>query len=86
MDTPFWQKSFLLEDQNVLNKVLSTKIKEAWIDTIKGLDVFHPAEDSDEEPEEIVAEPIVAKPVEPVEAVQMPSFKEIRGVSMDEEL
>lgn len=86
MDTPFWQKSFLLEDQNVLNKVLSTKIKEAWIDTIKGLDVFHPAEDSDEEPEEIVVEPTVAKPVEPVEAVQMPSFKEIRSVSMDEEL
>lgn len=86
MDTPFWQKSFLLEDQNVLNKVLSTKIKEAWIDTIKGLDVFHPAEDSDEEPEEIVVEPTVTKPVEPVEAVQMPSFKEIRSVSMDEEL
>ncbi|MDY7538053.1 HD-GYP domain-containing protein [Undibacterium sp. RTI2.1] len=86
MDTPFWQKSFLLEDQNVLNKVLSTKIKEAWIDTIKGLDVFHPAEDSDEEPEEIVAEPTVAKPVEPAEAVQMQSFKEIRSVSMDEEL
>ncbi len=86
MDTPFWQKSFLLEDQNVVNKVLSTKIKEAWIDTIKGLDVFHPAEDSDEEPEEIVVEPTVAKPVEQVEAVQMPSFKEIRSVSMDEEL
>ncbi|MET3136950.1 putative nucleotidyltransferase with HDIG domain [Undibacterium sp. GrIS 1.2] len=79
MDTPFWQKSFLLEDQSVLNKVISTKIKEAWIDTIKGLDVFQPIE----EVEEPVAESEI---VVPVKEIQVPSFKDIQTVSMDEEV
>lgn len=39
MDHPFWRKSFLLDDPNDLNTLLSTNIKLVWIDTSKGLDV-----------------------------------------------
>ena len=39
IDTPFWKKSFLLADQAELLEIQKTKIREAWIDTSKGLDV-----------------------------------------------
>lgn len=39
MDHPFWRKGFLLDDPKDLQTILSTVIKEAWIDTSKGLDV-----------------------------------------------
>jgi putative nucleotidyltransferase with HDIG domain len=40
LDTPFWQKSFKLEDTASLDKVRVCGIREAWIDTGKGLDVL----------------------------------------------
>lgn len=36
---PFWRKSFLLEDNNDLNTLLSTRIEWLSIDTAKGFDV-----------------------------------------------
>ncbi|MGA8864255.1 MAG: HD-GYP domain-containing protein [Gallionella sp.] len=39
MDHPFWRKGFLLDDPKDLQTILSTVVKEAWIDTSKGLDV-----------------------------------------------
>ncbi len=39
MDHPFWRGAFLLDNPNDLQTILSTGIKEAWIDTSKGLDV-----------------------------------------------
>ncbi|HJV51557.1 MAG TPA: HD-GYP domain-containing protein [Noviherbaspirillum sp.] len=40
IDTPFWQKSFLLEDQASLAQIKSSKVQQAWIDVSKGLDVL----------------------------------------------
>lgn len=39
MDHPFWRGAFLLDNPNDLQTILSTGIREAWIDTSKGLDV-----------------------------------------------
>ena len=39
IETPFWQKSFMLDDAKELKKIQETHIHEAWIDTSKGLDV-----------------------------------------------
>ncbi len=39
MDHPFWRNAFLLDTQKDLRVILATGIKEAWIDTTKGLDV-----------------------------------------------
>ncbi len=40
IDTPFWKKSFILADPNELVEIQKTKIREAWIDISKGLDVY----------------------------------------------
>ena len=39
MDHPFWRGAFLLDKPHDLKTILSTGIKEVWIDTSKGLDV-----------------------------------------------
>lgn len=39
LDHPFWRSSFKLEDRAALQKIVSSGIREAWIDTDKGLDV-----------------------------------------------
>lgn len=39
LDTPFWQKSFMLDDGATLATIWETGIQHAWIDTGKGLDV-----------------------------------------------
>lgn len=39
MDHPFWRNAFLLDSQKDLRVILSSGIKEAWIDTSKGHDV-----------------------------------------------
>lgn len=39
MDHPFWHNAFLLDDPKDLQAILATGIKEAWIDTSKGLDI-----------------------------------------------
>ena len=39
MDHPFWRGAFLLNDRKDLQSILSTGIKEVWIDDAKGLGV-----------------------------------------------
>ncbi len=46
MDHPFWRGAFMLDNPKDLQIILSTGIKEVWIDTAKGLDV---ADGRDEE-------------------------------------
>ena len=39
MDNPFWRNAFLLDDPKDLATLLSTHIKDVWIDTSKGIDI-----------------------------------------------
>jgi HD-GYP domain-containing protein (c-di-GMP phosphodiesterase class II) len=39
LDHPFWRSSFKIDDPQVLTKIRTSGIREAWIDTTKGLDV-----------------------------------------------
>lgn len=39
LNTPFWRKSFLVEDQATIDKILQSNVAEVWIDTSKGADV-----------------------------------------------
>jgi putative nucleotidyltransferase with HDIG domain len=80
MDNPFWQKSFILDDLDLIEKIKKTQIQDAWIDISKGLDVL---------PEQ-VAEilPGVSKVSTPQETVIEPliMLNTIVSVSMDAEL
>jgi putative nucleotidyltransferase with HDIG domain len=73
IDTPFWKKSFLLEDANELAEIQKTKILEVWIDTDKGLDVF----------QEVVVK--VVTPVEPQVEKVVP-VRQTSPVSMEDEI
>ena len=69
MDSPFWKKSFLLSEQAELTEIQKTKIREAWIDTSKGLDVFQESEQLPppvKEPVVVVEKPVVVREVAPV--------------------
>jgi HD-GYP domain-containing protein (c-di-GMP phosphodiesterase class II) len=39
LDHPFWRSSFKIEDVQALQKLRASGIREAWIDTAKGVDV-----------------------------------------------
>jgi HD-GYP domain-containing protein (c-di-GMP phosphodiesterase class II) len=39
LDHPFWRSSFKIEDAEALKKLRASGVREAWIDTAKGLDV-----------------------------------------------
>jgi HD-GYP domain-containing protein (c-di-GMP phosphodiesterase class II) len=39
LDHPFWRSSFKIEDTQMLQKIHASGIREAWIDTGKGLDI-----------------------------------------------
>ena len=39
MDHPFWRSAFLLDDPKDMSALLSSGLREIWIDTSKGLDV-----------------------------------------------
>lgn len=54
MDHPFWRGAFTLDNPKDLQTILSTGIKEAWIDTSMGLDV------EDGATEEVIAAEIEA--------------------------
>lgn len=53
MDHPFWRGAFTLDNPKDLQTILSTGIKEAWIDTAKGFDI-----------EDAVDEEVIAKEVD----------------------
>ena len=40
LDSPFWQKSFLLQDQVGIDKIRDARIRLVWIDIDKGLDAL----------------------------------------------
>ncbi len=40
LDSPFWQKSFLLQDQASIDKIRDARIRLVWIDIDKGLDAL----------------------------------------------
>lgn len=77
IDTPFWQKSFKLASQEEVNKIVASKIKEAWIDTSKGLDVAEARQPT------VVPETVAEIPEVP--ATPAPT-RELAPVSMDEEI
>ena len=39
MSHPFWRNSFVLDDPNDIRRILESGIKQAWIDSSKGLDL-----------------------------------------------
>ncbi|MFZ6658673.1 HD-GYP domain-containing protein [Undibacterium sp. TJN19] len=79
IDSPFWQKSFTVTDIDELRKIQSTRIRQAWIDTTKGLDVLveKPSKPAPQKPDE--PQPVAAVP-------PPPAPKQIVSISMDEEL
>ena len=81
MSSPFWQKSFLIDSPDQIKKIKDAKIRHAWIDTNKGLDVLDVSvQEVEEEPAEIELPAEIEVKVEPV------SFDSIEAVSMDAEL
>ena len=73
LEHPFWRKSFKLEQQKDLDKLLDSKLTEIWIDTSKGLDV--------EETKRVdaVVNQVAAEPKRPVK-------KPVKTVSLEQEL
>lgn len=47
LNTPFWKKSFLVDDQATIAKILQSGVLEVWIDTAKGGDIVIDEEDDD---------------------------------------
>ncbi|QOJ23116.1 MAG: HD-GYP domain-containing protein [Gammaproteobacteria bacterium] len=78
LEHPFWKKSFKLELQKDLDKLVSCDLDEIWIDTSKGLDVAGDKKIHVENPQP-------AKPVDTGSAAQ-PVKKPVARVSVEEEL
>lgn len=65
MSSPFWQKSFPIDNQTTIEKIIDAGIRELWIDTDKGCDVLE-VKPEVEKVVEIVAptpQPEVAAPI-----------------------
>ncbi|MEB0138350.1 MULTISPECIES: HD-GYP domain-containing protein [unclassified Undibacterium] len=75
IDTPFWKKSFVLTEANELMEIQKSKIRQAWIDTSKGLDVYQAPTPA-----------AVVMPEPPAEAPKVAAPRTVAPVSMDEEL
>lgn len=73
LEHPFWRKSFKLEQQEDLDKLLDSKLNEIWIDTSKGLDV------EQNEPVSAVQSMLLDEPKRPVK-------KSVTAVSLEKEL
>ena len=71
---PFWQKSFLLVEQDSIDKILAAQISEAWIDTALGDDVAAPSVSGHQSA--VLAAPVAA----------LPRLDDIVPVSMSDEL
>jgi putative nucleotidyltransferase with HDIG domain len=81
LETPFWKKSFLLEDAVMLAKISKSGVEEAWIDTDKGDDVPPPVPaDVEESPAAVVPLLVVDTPATPV------AYRDVVRVSMAEEV
>lgn len=73
LEHPFWRKSFKLEQQKDLDKLLDSKLTEIWIDTSKGLDV------EETKRMDAVVNQVAAEPKRPVK-------KPVKTVSLEQEL
>ena len=80
LDTPLWSKSFLIDSGASLDKIGASDIKEAWIDTDKGLDL--PMDHPMDMPREV--EPGAEHVVQSAKAKG--GYKSIAPVPFDEEL
>ncbi|MBY0573521.1 MAG: HD-GYP domain-containing protein [Undibacterium sp.] len=82
MSSPFWQKSFLIEDNITIEKIRNAGVEAMWIDTDKGCDVLAAVE--------VLEKDQVSTPT-PIEvstsqAVERRVLSEVLSVSMDAEL
>ena len=75
MEHPFWKKSFKLDQQKDLEKLVGCNLDEIWIDTLKGLDVA-----------EKDSKPIENPKPENSEKPLQPASKPVARVSVEEEL
>lgn len=76
MSSPFWQKSFLVETAETIEKIKKAEIREVWIDTEKGCDVLSVTE--------VAKSPVVM--VDDRVPSSRVSFDEVASVSMDAEM
>ena len=79
LDSPFWQKSFLLADQATLDKILASSFDELWINIARGHDVAPEAAVSPPElpcPEVAVPHPEPPRPEAAVSPPELP-FPEV---------
>jgi putative nucleotidyltransferase with HDIG domain len=60
MDHPFWRGAFLLDSPKDLKTILSTGIKDVWIDDAKGLGIQKDAGEPEGVSEQVVAEEVEA--------------------------
>ena len=81
LDSPFWQKSFLLQEQAALDKIRGAHIRQVWIDTGKGLDVEAPTAEQSAF-EEDATEP----DLDPVASPVAKFARDIKPVSIEQEL
>ena len=81
MSSPFWQKSFLIENLDAVQKIKEAHIEETWIDVSKGVDVDEPEET--EEPD-----PVVTIPSSVTDVLRTPpiAYSDIVAVSMEAEM
>ncbi|MBI3713112.1 MAG: HD-GYP domain-containing protein [Burkholderiales bacterium] len=76
ISSPFWQKSFLIETVETIEKIRKAEIREVWIDTEKGCDVLVATEAAMTELE-VVEHLVSASPV---------AYDQVAPVSMDAEM
>lgn len=76
MSSPFWQKSFLIEAAETIEKIKKAGIREVWIDTDKGCDV-------------LITTELASGSMEVLDEMASPktvSFDDVAAVSMDAEM
>lgn len=86
LENPFWRTSFLLDNPKDLKTALSTRIRELWIDTSRGLDVeVDEAESASAVTEEVVAEEVentLAQANTPVKATSRSTLSQEAAVAV----
>ncbi|MGV8712794.1 MAG: HD-GYP domain-containing protein [Nitrosomonas sp.] len=78
LELPFWRTSFKLDNEKDLDKLLTCRCDEIWIDTSKGLDILG-AEETVDSPTDPPVNPITEEAPRPVK-------KKVVPVSLAEEL
>ncbi len=78
LELPFWRTSFKLDNEKDLDKLLTCRCDEIWIDTSKGMDILG-AEETIDSPTDPPVNPIIEEAPRPVK-------KKIVPVSLAEEL